>query len=670
MSYGTNGFGVSASMSNAHGDGNSDAAIQNNTHVTGTNSVTILSGGDTNIIGSDVSGGTVTANVGGNLNIASVQDTTASTAHQSSTGGGFSISQGGGSASFSAQNGHADSSYAAVNEQAGIQAGSGGFNINVNGNTDLKGAVISSDADASKNSLTTGTLTYSDIQNQSHYDATSNGISAGVGVGTTGKALGPGSVSGTPGVAPMISQNDSGDQSATTRSAISAGTINITNQTGQTQDVATLSRDTTNTNGTVSTTPDVNNLLSQQADTMQAAQAAGQVVAQGIGMYADSKRQAAVDQAKVDVANGDTAAFAADAAAAKQWDEGGDNRAILQAAGGALIGGLGGGSVFTAVGGAAGAGLSSKLANQLDSVSKSVAAETGSDLLGNLAANVAAGVGGALVGGTAGAATGTSVDLYNRQLDPKEKTLAQQLADASGGKYTAAQIEDQMRQMDMSVNGTTTSGASATLVGQAPTDSGARWMSAPATANGQPVLTQILAPSDSALQSYILANYNSVSPGQVPSEFTYPSSSAGSSINVTGPFTSFDQSDLNFMRNTTASASSMISSNAGRFGAATAAAASVPTPYSPALATASYVATVVGFGADAIGQAVKPDVGQYSVSGVTNLISGSLSDRYPGLAPAINETSNAVNGSTAGTNVQNSINNYWNSFVNYWNSSK
>ena len=83
----------------------------------------------------------------------------------------FSISQGGGSASFSAQNGHADSNYAGVNEQAGIMAGNGGFDVNVKGNTALTGAVISSTADASKNSLTTGTLTYSDIQNQSHYDA-------------------------------------------------------------------------------------------------------------------------------------------------------------------------------------------------------------------------------------------------------------------------------------------------------------------------------------------------------------------------------------------------------------------------------------------------------------------------------------------------------------------
>ena len=405
------GFGVSASMANAHGDANSDAAMQNASHVTGANSVTVVSGGDTNIIGSQVSGGQVTANVGGNLNIQSVQDTTVSTANQSSAGGGFSISQGGGSASFSAQNGHADSNYAQVNEQAGIQAGSGGFNINVNGNTNLTGAVIASTADASKNSLTTATLTYSDIQNQSHYDATSNGISAGVGVGNTGKALGPGSVGGTGAVSPMISQDANGDSSATTRSAVSAGTITITNSTAQTQDVANLSRDTTNTNGTVSATPDVNNLLSQQADTMQAAQAAGQVVAQGIGAYADAKQKAAGDA-------GDTATAAA-------WAEGGNSRALLQAAGGALIGGLGGGSVFTAAGGALGAGLASKKALALNDIAQGVESETGSALLGNLAGNVVAGLGGALVGGTAGAATASNVELYNQQLDPmmKKKSL-------------------------------------------------------------------------------------------------------------------------------------------------------------------------------------------------------------------------------------------------------
>nr|WP_316252032.1 hemagglutinin repeat-containing protein [Paraburkholderia sp. 31.1] len=664
VSYGTQGFGVSASMSNAHGDGNSNAAIQNASHVSGANGVTIVSGGDTNIIGSQVSGNQVTAQVGGNLNIQSVQDTTVSAAHQSSAGGGFSISQGGGSASFSAQNGHADSNYAQVNERAGIQAGSGGFDINVKGNTNLTGAVIASDADASKNSLATGTLTYSDIQNQSHYSASSNGIGAGVGVGNTGKAIGPGSVSGTGGVSPMISQNESGDSNATTRSAISAGSINITNQAGQKQDVATLSRDTTNTNGTVAQTPDVNTILSQQADTMQAAQAAGQVVAQGIGAYADAQRKSAVDQAKIDAANGDWAAYATDVANAKQWDEGGDSRAILQAAGGALIGGLGGGSVFTAVGGGLGAGLASKMADQLESLSKGVTAETGSSLLGNLAANVVANVGGALVGGgTAGAATATNVDLYNRQLDTKEKSLAQQLSDASGGKYTVAQIEDQMRQMDMSVNGTTTSGAPATLVGQTPTDSGPRWMSAGTTANGQPVLTQILAPSDAALQSYILANYNSVSPGQVPSEFTYPSGSTGGSINVTGPFTNFGQSDLDFVRGTTADVATMISTTAGRFGSATAAAASIPSPYTPVFDSATFVATAFGMAADGVSQLVQPNVGQYYENNIAGIAGNAVGGKYPGLAPAVNETVNAINNTSAATAIQNFFNKSWSNFV-------
>jgi hypothetical protein len=73
---------------------------------------------------------------------------TNSAAHQSSVGGGFTISQGGGSASFSHTNANANGSYAGVNEQAGIQAGDGGFNINVNGNTDLHGAVIASDGES------------------------------------------------------------------------------------------------------------------------------------------------------------------------------------------------------------------------------------------------------------------------------------------------------------------------------------------------------------------------------------------------------------------------------------------------------------------------------------------------------------------------------------------
>ncbi|WP_269768255.1 hemagglutinin repeat-containing protein [Burkholderia ubonensis] len=330
VSIGTNGIGVSASMSRAHGDGNSDAAMQNNSHVTGANSVTLVSGGDTNVIGSTVSGRTVAADVGGNLNMRSVQDTTVSSAHQSSVGGGISVStMGGGSASFSSSHGNANGDYAGVNEQAGIQAGEGGFNVNVKGNTDLTGAAISSTADPSKNTLTTGSLTYRDIENHSTYNADSSGLSAGAGVGVTGKAIGPGSVSGSGGVTPMISQSDSGNEHATTRSGVSAGAINITNAVGQTQDLANLNRDTSNLNGSVSKTPDVQHLLDQQADLMNATQAAGQVVAQGIGAYADTKQKEAQRAADAAKASGDTTAQAAYQAEADSWGEGGSNRVYL-----------------------------------------------------------------------------------------------------------------------------------------------------------------------------------------------------------------------------------------------------------------------------------------------------------------------------------------------------
>ncbi|WP_080407118.1 hemagglutinin repeat-containing protein [Burkholderia ubonensis] len=412
VSIGTNGIGVSASMSRAHGDGNSDAAMQNNSHVTGANSVTMISGGDTNVIGSNVSGRTVTADVGGNLNMRSVQDTTVSSAHQSSVGGGISVStMGGGSASFSSSHGNANGDYAGVNEQAGIQAGEGGFNVNVKGNTDLTGAAISSTADPSKNTLTTGTLTYRDIENHSTYNADSSGLSAGAGVGVTGKAIGPGSVSGSGGVTPMISQSDSGNEHATTRSGVSAGAINITNAAGQTQDMANLNRDTSNLNGSVSKTPDVQHLLDQQADLMNATQAAGQVVAQGIGAYADTKQKEAQRAADAAKASGDTTAQAAYQAEADSWAEGGTNRVLMHTAGGALLAGLGGGN---ALAGAAGAGLSSAFAGKLNSLADAVGDGTGSMLAGNVLSNVLAGAGGALIGGTSGAFTASNADLYNR----------------------------------------------------------------------------------------------------------------------------------------------------------------------------------------------------------------------------------------------------------------
>ncbi|MCO1450538.1 hemolysin [Burkholderia multivorans] len=362
-------------------------------------------------------------------------------------------------------------------------------------------------------------------------------------------------------------------------------------------------------------------------------------------------------------ANGDKAGVDA-------WKEGGANRALMQGAAAALVTGLAGGN---AVGGAAGAAIASIASGKLNELSSAIAGSdpTGNanmnQALGNIVANALATGAGAAVGGESGAFSGYNVDRFNRQLHPEEKTLAKQLAEKSKGKYTQAQIEDQMRIMGVSVDGQYQSGAPETLVGQAPTDSGAKWIYAGSTADGKPILTQATAQVNSDLQEYIVANADSATLGQVPSQFNYDRSTGNASgFNLTGPFTKFDQSDANYVRNTIADTASMISTNAGRFSAATAAAASIPSPYSSGLSVAAYTATVAGFAADALAQLVKPDVGQYAVSGVAGLIAGNLSDRAPALGPAINETANTFNNSNTGQQIQNSLNKYWSDFANYW----
>nr|WP_247688820.1 hemagglutinin repeat-containing protein [Ralstonia pseudosolanacearum] len=440
VSYGTGGWGVSASMSKAHGDANSDASTQNNTHVNARGTATIVSGGDTNIAGANVKADKVVADVGGNLNLASVQDTSHSTAHQESAGGGFSVSQGGASGNLSFSSGRASGSYAGVNEQTGIQAGAGGFGINVKGNTDLKGAYIASTATPDKNQLTTGTLTWRDVQNHSDYSATSVGFSAGGSMGNGGSTYNTNAGKTTGGALPMLAQHESSSESATTRSAIAQGTITITDQAHQKQDVSSLNRDTENLNGKVGKAPDLQNVLNNQADMMAAAQAAGAVVARAIGDIANAKHDEAEAAAKQAHENGNEDLAKQYAADADKWKEGGTYRAGLHMAGGALVAGLGGGS---AIGGAVGAGAASLAAPRLtalaDKVSSPVGGGDAGQMVGNVVANVAAGAVGS-VGGSSGAFMGANVDRYNRQLHPDEKALIH--AKANGDKAAEKRLTD------------------------------------------------------------------------------------------------------------------------------------------------------------------------------------------------------------------------------------
>ncbi|WP_196480995.1 hemagglutinin repeat-containing protein [Burkholderia territorii] len=270
------GIAFTAGVAGNRGNANGDSTAWTNTHVTAGNTLTIQSGGDTNLKGAVASGKQVVANVGGNLNVESLQDTDHYDSKQQSAGVSVSvcvppICYGSSSVSgnISQQKMHSD--YAAVAEQSGIKAGDGGYQVDVKGNTDLKGGVIASSDKAVQdgvNSLTTASLTYSDIQNHASYDASSVGISGGYG-GTIGKnqkgtADNVNPVAGTDlpnrggfSATPPIALSASGDASSTTRSGISGGSIKITDSakqqqlTGKTADetIATVNRDTSNTGG-------------------------------------------------------------------------------------------------------------------------------------------------------------------------------------------------------------------------------------------------------------------------------------------------------------------------------------------------------------------------------------------------------------------------------------
>ncbi len=233
----------------------------------------------------------------------------------------------------------------------------------------------------------------------------------------------------------MLPQSESGSERGTTRSGVSDGTITLTNGANQTQDLASLNRDTSNLKETVSRTPDLQNLLNDQSRLMAAATAAGEAVARDIGTYADKKRDAAQNLAD---ATTDPELKAQYQKEADDWKEGGDYRAAMHAAGGAIIAGLGGGN---ALGGALGAGLTSKLGGALNELSENIqkARPTGNaDIDQALAQIVATSVGtavGAAVGGSSGAFTGYNTDRFNRQLAPNERKWAKDNAEAFADFY-------------------------------------------------------------------------------------------------------------------------------------------------------------------------------------------------------------------------------------------
>ncbi|MET3134827.1 hypothetical protein AAKU55_005129 [Oxalobacteraceae bacterium GrIS 1.11] len=121
---------------------------QLNSHVTAGQQLSIPSGGDTNIKGAVARGAQVVGDIKGNLNLESLQDTgkfdskcqSLNTSATVGYGASFSLS-----ANQSKIKSKIKSDYASAQEQSGIRAGDGGFQLKVGKNSVVIGAYATDD---------------------------------------------------------------------------------------------------------------------------------------------------------------------------------------------------------------------------------------------------------------------------------------------------------------------------------------------------------------------------------------------------------------------------------------------------------------------------------------------------------------------------------------------
>ena len=232
--YTSSGWSVGATVS-PHGNGvigldanvykGKENALETTKTHTGTiirgKQVNTVSGNDTEIIGSKVIGESVTTKVGHDLKIESLQDT--NDYHKISKNKGISVSYGmSGPArvGFDYSRGTTDSHYASVTNQAGIYAGDGGYNVQVNNATTLTGGIIKGSTDKSKNKLSSKSLKMNDIQNEASYSAKTSGYSLSTTKRSKNNPIG---ITGSPKMGIPVK----GNSKSTTHSAISEGIIEI-----------------------------------------------------------------------------------------------------------------------------------------------------------------------------------------------------------------------------------------------------------------------------------------------------------------------------------------------------------------------------------------------------------------------------------------------------------
>ncbi|CUI31413.1 two-partner secretion domain-containing protein [Achromobacter dolens] len=432
------GGGINIFASGYVGSGNAkgNGTTYRETQVSARDNLTLISGRDTVLEGAQARADSIRADIGRNLILASQQDSDRYDAKQkqANAGGSFSFGSMTGNAYLGASIGKTKSNYDSVIEQTGLFAGSGGYDIYVGKHTQLDGAVIASDADATKNWLSTETLGFSNLNNKADYKSTTVGINLGMSGAfdkpNKGDALG-GGPSG------LSFGSTSGSESGTTRAAVSAGTIEVRSDKDTGRDsTAGLSRDTVGANGSIGKIFDKDKVREQ----LEFQQAFGQL---GMQIAGDVLKNLAEKDPSI-------------------WGQGKPGAIAMHAAIAGISAGLGGGNVVGAIAGTAAGDVASAMI--LDQIMAATAGlpDGVRQQVANVIVNTIASAAGGIVGGISGAGGAAVADMFNRQLHPEEKELAKKIAtdakrsgikNSDGSDISVDQIESALRAASNSTYG-------------------------------------------------------------------------------------------------------------------------------------------------------------------------------------------------------------------------
>ena len=410
------GYGIGASYGKGKGQTEETTLTHTPSDITAKNTVALSGGNDTTIKGGIIKGNKVTADIGRNLSIESEQDK--KNYKETSKTSGLSISYTPGSAvTVSGGKGktNTDSTYESVTKQAGIYAGKEGYDIQVKNNTHLKGAVIDSKAPAEKNRITTGTLTWENIDNKAEYKASGKGISVSTNAVSKLNPLGLGYVPTVP---------VKGKAGSTTYAAIADSIITTTKEKTDKE----ISHDTANALNTLSEIFDKKKIEEKQ----EYVNILSQVGYRLIGNIADRKESELKRKAEEARKNNNRMEAETYEKAAGKWSESGSNRILLHGVMGAILSkeaGNGTGKGLT------GAGLNAALQTQLGKIKDKELHKIASAAIGYIA------------GKETGAAIAWQATTYN-YLSPKQNEQYQKELEEAKTEKEKTEITNKWLQID------------------------------------------------------------------------------------------------------------------------------------------------------------------------------------------------------------------------------